>query len=113
MPDRADEPSSTPILTGFAWAPSLALAQRAPVVHSSTDSRKDKVMIGFKFMKMHAAKWPAIALSSVLFQGCVAIPPLIQVQHKDDNEEIKRRLDAIDRRLERLEERSSEKPAGK
>jgi hypothetical protein len=54
-------------------------------------------------MKSKRARWAGIALSVVLLQGCVAIPPLIQVENKSDNEEIKRRLDSIDRRLDRLE----------
>jgi hypothetical protein len=44
-----------------------------------------------------------------LLQGCVAIPPLIQVQHKDNGNslsDIQRRLDSIDRRLDRLEQKS-------
>lgn len=49
-----------------------------------------------------------------VFQGCVAIPPLIQVQHKDNNDDIKRRLDSIDRRLDRIEdEKSGTAPQGK
>jgi hypothetical protein len=64
-------------------------------------------------MKMHTAKWSVIALAAVMLQGCVAIPPLIQVQHKDNNDEIVRRLDSIDRRLDRMEGQSGEKPAGK
>jgi hypothetical protein len=63
-------------------------------------------------MKMHIARWFVIALSAVALQGCIEIPPLIQVQHKDNNEDIQRRLDSIDRRLERLEQRSDEKAAG-
>jgi starvation-inducible outer membrane lipoprotein len=59
-------------------------------------------------MKKQTSKWLALAASAVVLQGCVAIPPLIQVERKDNNDEIMKRLDSIDRRLERLEE----KPAG-
>lgn len=47
---------------------------------------------------------PALGAVAFLAQGCVAVPPLIQVQHKDDNSEVLRRLDALDRRLDRLEQ---------
>ncbi len=43
-------------------------------------------------------------VGALALQGCVAIPPLIQVEHKDTNtDEIKRRLDEIDRRLDKIE----------
>ena len=45
---------------------------------------------------------PVFALA-ILLQGCVAVPPLIQVQDKDNNADIIRRLDQIDKRLDRLE----------
>ena len=45
--------------------------------------------------------------AAVTFQGCIAIPPLIQVQHKDNNEELRSRLDSIDRRLDRLEQKAA------
>ncbi len=46
---------------------------------------------------------PAFALA-LLLQGCISIPPLIQVQHKENNNaEVMRRLDQIDKRLDRLE----------
>ncbi len=46
--------------------------------------------------------------AGVLVQGCVAFPPLIQVEHKDTagNQEIMRRLDAIDQRLGQLEQKT-------
>lgn len=54
-----------------------------------------------QFMKKH---FYLAVVSLVALQGCVAIPPLIQVQHhKDDNSDLARRLDSIERRLERLE----------
>ena len=43
-------------------------------------------------------------------QGCVAVPPLIQVEHKETNtDEIKRRLDDIDRRLDKIEREIQQK----
>ena len=60
-------------------------------------------------MNKRTAKWVGITLSAIALQGCVAIPPLIQVENKGGNDEIKQRLDAIDRRLERLEEKSEKK----
>lgn len=47
---------------------------------------------------------PALGAAAFLAQGCVAVPPLIQVQHKEPNSDILRRLDSIDRRLDRLEQ---------
>ena len=48
------------------------------------------------------------AAATILVQGCVAFPPLVQVEHKDSvgNQEIMRRLDAIDQRLGQLEQKS-------
>ena len=48
------------------------------------------------------------AAATILVQGCVAFPPLVQVEHKDSagNQEIIRRLDAIDQRLGQLEQKS-------
>jgi uncharacterized lipoprotein YajG len=51
-----------------------------------------------------------LALGSLLFQGCVAFPPLIQVKHEHaapkataSNDEVLKRLDAIDNRLNQIE----------
>jgi hypothetical protein len=63
----------------------------------------------FDFMKKQITKWLVITVSVVVLQGCVAIPPLIQIERKDNNEEILKRLDSIDRRLDRLEEKTGEK----
>ncbi len=55
---------------------------------------------------------PAFAsLAMTLLQGCVAFPPLIQVEHKEaaSNQEIVKRLDAIDNRLNQLEKNSEQK----
>ena len=53
----------------------------------------------------------SIALLVLACQGCIAFPPLIQVEHKDnpDDKEILRRLDAIDKRLDSLEQKSEKK----
>ncbi len=54
-----------------------------------------------------------LAFGALLLQGCIAFPPLIQVEHKHDapqapppssNDEVLRRLDAIDGRLNKLEQ---------
>jgi starvation-inducible outer membrane lipoprotein len=57
-------------------------------------------------MKNRAILLLWLASATVLLQGCIAFPPLIQVEHKDSansNQEILKRLDAIDRRLGKLE----------
>jgi starvation-inducible outer membrane lipoprotein len=59
-----------------------------------------------KTMKSRALLFWCLASATVLLQGCIAFPPLIQVEHKDSansNQEILKRLDAIDRRLGKLE----------
>lgn len=60
-------------------------------------------------MKTRHITWFALAAAAILLQGCVAVPPLIQVQHKDNNSEVLRRLDAIDKRLDRLEQDGQKK----
>ena len=53
-----------------------------------------------------------LSLGVVLFPGCVAFPPLIQVEHKESaasNQEIMKRLDAIDHRLDQLEQKGGQK----
>ena len=56
-----------------------------------------------------------LAVTCVLLQGCIAFPPLISVEHKESpaaanaNQEILRRLDAIDHRLDQLEKNSDKK----
>ena len=49
--------------------------------------------------------------SAVLLQGCIALPPLVNVERKEvagtnnnNNDEVLKRLDAIDKRLGKLEE---------
>ena len=62
-------------------------------------------------MKTKSVSLLLLALSALLLQGCVAFPPLIQIEHKDSNSnaEILRRLDAIDKRLDKLEETADKK----
>ncbi len=53
-------------------------------------------------------------LAALLLQGCIAFPPLIQVEHKDNpnsasNQEVLKRLDAIDNRLNQLEKNEQQK----
>ena len=51
------------------------------------------------------------SLGALLWQGCIAFPPLIQVEHKDSpaNQDLMHRLDAIDHRLEALEQKADKK----
>lgn len=44
-----------------------------------------------------------MAVCGIFFSGCVAIPPLINVQHRGDDKNIEKRLDSIERRLGQLE----------
>ena len=61
-----------------------------------------------------------LAGAMLALQGCIALPPLIQVERKDapannnsnsnnNNEEIIKRLDAINNRLEKLEQQQQSK----
>ena len=60
-------------------------------------------------MKTQWSKLALLALLVSLLQGCVAFPPLIQVEHKypSDDQELMKRLDAIDKRLEDLEKKET------
>jgi len=63
-------------------------------------------------MKKSLLKLVFLACAVTSLQGCISFPPLIQVEHKDSrstNDEILRRLDAIDRRLDHLEQKSEKK----
>jgi len=56
------------------------------------------------------AKFFRLILLAVLgfaLQGCIAFPPLIQVEHKEGppNQDLVRRLDAIDHRLDTIDHR--------
>ncbi len=62
-------------------------------------------------MKLRTRLFVFGGFSALLLQGCVAFPPLIQVEHKDspnNNQEIVKRLDAIDNRLSQLEKEKAE-----
>ncbi len=56
-----------------------------------------------------------IAMGTVLLlialTGCVSLPPLVNVEHKEDsnNEALAKRLDSIDQRLSQLEQKSAQK----
>jgi starvation-inducible outer membrane lipoprotein len=52
-----------------------------------------------------------LAMAGFLLQGCIAFPPLIQVEHKDNpaNQELMHRLDAIEHRLDSLEQKNEKK----
>ena len=64
-----------------------------------------------KPMKMPRPKTLFLLALPLLFQGCVAFPPLIQVEHKhgDESQELIKRLDAIDRRLDQIEQKAQTK----
>jgi hypothetical protein len=66
-------------------------------------------------MKPKSALLLFLALSLLLLPGCIAFPPLIQVEHKEHanqpggNPELMRRLDSIDQRLDQLERKAETK----
>ena len=67
-------------------------------------------------MKKKTVGLLVLALAGVFLQGCIALPPLINVEHKDSassnsdsNKEILKRLDTIDQRLSKLEDKSEKK----
>jgi hypothetical protein len=64
-----------------------------------------------KLKPMKLFKCLLALLAFGLLQGCIAFPPLIQVEHKHDegNQDLIRRLDAIDHRLDQLEQKAEKK----
>ena len=65
-----------------------------------------------KLMKTKTISLTLLILSVFLLPGCIAFPPLIQVEHKDNpepNKEVMKRLDAIDQRLSQLEQKTEKK----
>jgi starvation-inducible outer membrane lipoprotein len=63
-------------------------------------------------MKTTTIRLFILILAATALQGCIAFPPLIQVEHKDapqNQQEIIRRLDAIDHRLDALEQKADKK----
>jgi hypothetical protein len=72
------------------------------------ESRQLLKTVILKPMKSISNKLILLSFSALLLQGCVAFPPLVQVEHKHAppapaNDEVIRRLDAIDQRLSALE----------
>jgi len=63
-------------------------------------------------MRIKAITFALLSLAASLLQGCIAFPPLVQVEHKDsaNNQEVLRRLEAIDHRLSRLEQNAEKNP---
>ena len=59
-------------------------------------------------MKRNYPKLLLLVLGMTALQGCIAFPPLIQVEHKE-NADPNRRLDDIERRLERIEKKLDQK----
>ncbi len=54
-----------------------------------------------------------LAVVAIVLQGCIAFPPLVQVEHKEsanNNDAIMRKLDSIERRLDNLEKRPMNRP---
>ena len=52
-----------------------------------------------------------LAVAALFLRGCIAFPPLIQVEHKDNpaNQELLHRLDSIEHRLDSLEQKMEKK----
>ena len=63
-------------------------------------------------MKTKVTTFAFASLTALLLQGCIAFPPLVQVEHKDsaNNQEILRRLDSIDHRIGKLEQKAEKNP---
>jgi starvation-inducible outer membrane lipoprotein len=63
-------------------------------------------------MKTKVTTFAFVSLTALLLQGCIAFPPLVQVEHKDsaNSQEILRRLDAIDHRIGKLEQKAEKNP---
>ncbi len=63
------------------------------------------------FMKTKLARLVLLGAGLLMVQGCIAFPPLVQVERKEStqppppNPEMMRRLDSIDRRLNDLEKK--------
>jgi starvation-inducible outer membrane lipoprotein len=60
-------------------------------------------------MSKRLFKFVLLAVAVAALQGCVAIPPLVQVEHKESSTDLKRRLDSIEQRLNRIEEKLDKK----
>ena len=66
-------------------------------------------------MKKRLPMLVALPTLMVLLQGCIAFPPLVQVEHKDNpsDQQILQRLDAIDHRLDQIEQNQARNDARK
>ncbi len=62
-------------------------------------------------MKTKAITLGIAVVFAALVQGCISLPPVVQIEHKDNpnNQEIARRLDRIDQRLDQLEQKPAQK----
>ena len=61
-------------------------------------------------MKQNLSKLFVITICGLILQGCVAFPPLIQVEKKESNDtELARRVDAMEKQLNRIEEKLDKK----
>jgi hypothetical protein len=63
-------------------------------------------------MKKRLIVLGVVCFCAFLLQGCIAFPPLVQVEHKDNpaaNAEVMKRLDAIDQRLAQLEQKTDKR----
>ena len=56
-----------------------------------------------------------LAAGLFLLPGCISIPPLVQVEHKEsiNNADLSRRLDSIDHRLDKLEKKVDQQAEAK
>ena len=68
-------------------------------------------------MKTKLLNLALLSAALLAVQGCIAFPPLVQVEKKDSspsppppNPELMRRLDSIDQRLNQLEQRGGPRP---
>jgi hypothetical protein len=64
-------------------------------------------------MKIKLVVLGTVPLVAMLLQGCIAFPPLIQVEHKDSppDTEVVKRLDSIDHRLDEMERKMDARSA--
>ena len=64
-------------------------------------------------MKRTKILMAVLVIGSVLAQGCIMFPPLVNVESKEskeskaENQEMKQRLDALDKRLAELEKQQN------
>src|SRR4030095_5890569 len=87
------------------------------IVNNSGEETSEYVIITTP-MKLTCSKLILIlmACGAFLVQGCVAFPPLVQVEHKHEapaprDDEVLKRLDSIDQRLNQLESNQAKQQA--